>query len=160
MVKNRDVEEMLLHMHRGRLRSRKPVELKRARHDSHPFAASTAAVTVVFSNHTIRNNYSSSPHFFGSATTNHHSYLESASSLSLHNFGDDWRKSRRWTCNVLVEDVRVYNIVDDSSTDDVIFWNNSTKISLLFGIRQSFHAFFYLPILRREKKEEGGGRCH
>ncbi|XP_015944680.1 growth-regulating factor 1 [Arachis duranensis] len=86
------------HMHRGRTRSRKPVELhnnnnnnghnllKRARHDSHPYAASSAAVTVAFSNHSTRKD-PSSPHFLASATTNHHSYLESASSLSLHNFG-------------------------------------------------------------------------
>ncbi|XP_061340536.1 growth-regulating factor 7 [Gastrolobium bilobum] len=78
------------HMHRGRPRSRKPVEvhtdgnnhqqIKRARHDCNPFPS--ADVTVPISNPTTRKDGSSS-HFLASTTAQ--PYLES--SLSPHNFG-------------------------------------------------------------------------
>lgn len=80
------------HMHRGRPRSRKPVEvhtnntnnshqIKRARNDEcNPFP--TPDVTVAIPNNTTRK-VGSSPHFIASTTTQ--PYLES--SLSLHNFG-------------------------------------------------------------------------
>ncbi|XP_068481815.1 growth-regulating factor 7 isoform X5 [Phaseolus vulgaris] len=85
------------HMHRGRPRSRKPVEvntktttptsinnnshqIKRPRHESNPFP-SIPDVTVAISNPTSRK-HGSSPHFLGSSTTP--PYLESP--LSLANF--------------------------------------------------------------------------
>jgi len=76
------------HMHRGRPRSRKPVELhtnsnshqqiKRARCDSNPF--SVPDFTVAVPNPTTRK-YGSSSHFL--ASTPLHPYLQS--SFSLHN---------------------------------------------------------------------------
>ncbi|KAJ1376837.1 WRC domain [Sesbania bispinosa] len=77
------------HMHRGRPRSRKPVEvhtnnslqIKRARHDSNPFPSPD--VSAAISNHTTTKDGSSS-HFLASTTT--HPYLESSLSLD-NNFG-------------------------------------------------------------------------